>query len=442
MKRINIYMAVVLTMLALLSTASFSQDKPVDLSGSWLGKIDLGTVELRIVFNIEMSEEGVYSATMDSPDQGAKGIPLGKVTVTDDSLKIEAPALMGEYLGKIISSGTIDGTWTQGGREMELNLELQEQEFQLNRPQEPQPPYPYTEKEVTFENSDAGITFAGTLTIPGGDQLYPAVILITGSGSQNRDEEIFEHKPFKVIADYLTRNGIAVLRYDDRGVSKSGGSAIGATSEDFKDDARAGIDYLMTLDVIDKSRVGVVGHSEGGLIAQLLAAEYDDIAFIVMLAGPGTSGAEVLLDQSEYISLLYNVPDSVISLNTELNSQIYKVITEESDPATGLDRLLKHTEDSLRSKNHDDVLIKEIRNNLSQSFSPASYPWMRYFIMSDPAKILPSVKCPVLALNGSKDCQVLAEKNIGEIKRILTESGNNSVTALVMPGLNHLVSEM
>jgi len=407
------------------------------ITGIWLGKLAVGAVQLRIVFNVSVNEEGALTATMDSPDQGAKDVPMGKVTVRNDSLRIEAPLVMGYYTGKIIYETAIDGTWYQSNMNFELDLEKQMTAFVLNRPQEPKPPFPYIEEEVSFRNEKDGFELAGTLTIPDKDKVYPAVILISGSGSQNRDEEIFGHKPFKVIADHLTRNGVAVLRYDDRGVGKSGGSPVGTTSYDFSRDARAAIDYILLNDNIDGSRIGIIGHSEGGAIAQILASEFDDIAFIISLAGPGVDGRTILLDQAEYISRLSNIHDTVINQNIELNSLIFDIMAMEEDPSAGLTKIEEMIRQNMKDKGRPKD-ADEIVSNLGLQINAASYQWIRYFILFDPAEYLPAIKCPVLALNGDKDCQVMAGTNIAAILEILKKSGNSNAKGLIMKDLNHL----
>ncbi|MEN8228130.1 MAG: alpha/beta fold hydrolase [Bacteroidota bacterium] len=411
------------------------------VSGSWLGSLNAGGVQLRLVFNILITEDAQLEATMDSPDQGAKDIPMGDVTLTDDSLRIEAPIIKGYYLGKVVSSTSIHGQWNQSGRSFELNLEKQKEAFMLNRPQEPTPPYPYAEETVSFDNHEEGFSLGGTFTIPEGEGPFPAVILVSGSGSQNRDEEIFGHKPFKLIADHLTRHGIAVLRYDDRGVASSGGSFAGSTSEDNAGDARSAIDFLLKRKEVDASKVGIIGHSEGGMISLILASEYDDIAFIISLAGPGVDGKTILLEQSDYIGRLSGVDDSILVDNRAVMSKVYEImISNESYDAWG-EQVLEFTSayySEKKSGNYSEEEIEQSKKMLIGSIPEQSYAWMRYFVMFDPSAFFGSIKCPVLALNGEKDCQVMASRNITAIREKLISSGNQNVTARILPGLNHL----
>ncbi|TFH35316.1 MAG: alpha/beta fold hydrolase, partial [Bacteroidia bacterium] len=271
------YLLSVILILFLSPCPGFSQEARFNPEGTWLGNLNVGAVNLRIVFNITIAPDGTISATMDSPDQGANGIPMGEVTLWNDSIKIDAPLVRGFYLGKSETPSKISGIWNQGGQKFDLNLEHQVEAFMLNRPQEPKPPFPYKAEDVTFENAEAGFTLGGTVTRPEGEGPYPAVILVSGSGQQNRNEELFGHKPFLYLADQLTRKGIAVLRYDDRGVGQSGGDPRGGTSADFAEDAKAALDWLVSMPYTDKNATGIIGHSEGGLIALILASENPDI---------------------------------------------------------------------------------------------------------------------------------------------------------------------
>jgi len=432
MKRIIITLASFMMILTLMKA------QEGNVTGSWLGRLSVGAVELRIVFNIRINDEGNYTATMDSPDQGAKDIPMGQVNLSNDSLSIKAPALYGEYIGVMLNDTCIEGTWTQAGTSYDLDLVKQEGAFKLNRPQEPVPPYTYREEHITFPSLSGDFKLGGTFTIPAGEGPFPATILVSGSGSQNRDEEIFGHKPFKVLADYLTSGGIAVLRYDDRGVGESGGTPLGATSADLAADARSAFEYLIGRDDINNEQVGVTGHSEGGLIAFMLAAENADIDFIVSLAGPGVSGKIILQDQTEYISRLNNVPEDVLQQSMKVNNTIYSILEDCENPDVGIENINTYVSDFYREEGESEETIQQVLNNLKSTINTASYPWLRYFTKSDPAEYFSEIECPVLALNGEKDCQVMAEKNITAIVTGLENAGHKDVTGLVLPGLNHL----
>lgn len=423
------------------SVLSVGQEPLDRVKGSWMGRLEVSGIQLRIVFHINVEDQDKLSATMDSPDQGARGIGMGEVTLHGDSLNIEAPVIMGSYRGMITSDSTIEGSWQQAGRSFPLDLNRQYEELVINRPQEPHPPYPYGEEEVTFLNRSGAFSLGATVTRPPGEGPFPAVVLVSGSGSQNRDEEIFGHKPFKVISDFLTREGIMVLRYDDRGVGSSGGSPLGATSEDNAADALAAFEYLLQRVDVDSQKVGVIGHSEGALIAMMLASENKNVKFIISLAGPGVDGKTLLLDQSEYISRLSGIPDSVVEDNRLVMERVYDLMISNETHQGWAKEVLEFTSDHYRSMvsaEYSEEDIEQARANLLGSIPESAYPWMRYFVRFDPSEVLKMVQCPVLAMNGQKDCQVLAEKNIESIRESLISSGNKKVTTSIIPGLNHL----
>ncbi|MGE4494462.1 MAG: alpha/beta hydrolase family protein, partial [Methanosarcina sp.] len=275
-----------------------------EVEGLWLGTLEVqGGMEVRLLFNISSSPDGSVNATMDSLDQGVKGIPVETVTYKDSKLRLDVKSIRGSFEGTLKEDGkTIEGEWKQSGISLPLVLSRIDETPDTRREQDPVRPYPYDEEEVVYENEGAGVKLAGTLTLPRSEGPFPAVILISGSGQQNRDEELLGHRPFLVLSDYLTQRGIAVLRVDDRGTGGSTGDFSQATSEDFAGDVLAGIDYLKSREEIDPTQIGLIGHSEGGLIAPIVAVESRDVAFIVLMAGPGITGEEILYLQSELIS--------------------------------------------------------------------------------------------------------------------------------------------
>jgi hypothetical protein len=272
------------------SPAVETAQTPADTSivGMWQGTLEIGRMKLRIVFHVVKTDSGKFVSTVDSPDQGAKGIPVSRTTVSGDSIVFIVAIFGGSYKGSISGDkSSIEGKWNQGGASINLSLTRTTVEIKFNRPQEPKPPFPYKAEDVSYENSIQNVKLAGTLTTPGSGGPFPAVILITGSGAQNRNEELLGHKPFLVIADYLTRRGIAVLRVDDRGVGGSTGSTKNSTTADFATDVLAGMSFLKNRSDINSHKIGLIGHSKGGIIAPMVASQSNDVAFIVMLAGPG-----------------------------------------------------------------------------------------------------------------------------------------------------------
>jgi len=412
----------------LVSLSAYCQD----ITGEWNGTLSVQGVKLRLVFHISRSVSGL-EATMDSPDQGAKGLPVKTVSYSAPTLKLALPNLGIEYEGILGQDGVIDGTFKQGG--MSFPLKLSKEKVVLKRPQEPSKPYPYIEEEVVFTNKKAGIKLAGTLTIPSKTGVYPAVVLISGSGAQNRDEELMGHKPFLVVADYLTRRGIAVLRYDDRGTAASGGDFSKATSADFADDAEAALDYLKTRKEVITDRIGFAGHSEGGIIAPIIAARRPkDVGFIILLAGTGVRGDSLLLLQSETILKVSGTDDENIRSAQNLNRKIYRMVAQGVDSAAIRKEIAKSMAGTGQSEGATATIIES-------QISRLSTPWFRYFIKYDPVPTLTKVKCPVLVMNGEKDVQVPAGINTKAIEKALKQGGNNQVTVKLFPRLNHLFQE-
>ncbi len=412
-----------------------------EITGQWNGALKVQGMQLRIVFNITGNDKG-YSSTMDSPDQGAKGILVTTTTFSDSKLKIEIPNLRMEYSGEL-KENTIVGTFKQNGMEFPMNLSKEKIEKQIvKRSQNPVQPYPYYSEEVAFPNAKAGITLAGTLTMPSKEGKYPAVILITGSGPQNRDEELMGHKPFLVLSDYLTRQGIAVLRYDDRGVGQSKGDFKSATTMDFASDVESAIAFLKTRGEILPKKIGLVGHSEGGIIAPMVAARNKDVNFIVLLAGTGIRGDKLLLLQQELVAKAAGVAETEIQKSREINSKAFEIVIKsvnaeplKADLRKFLAETMKNSPDYAKPKGMTDDDFISLQVNQITS------PWMLYFIKYDPAVALGKVKCPVLAINGEKDLQVPSKVNLPAIEKELKKGGNNQVTTREFPGLNHLFQE-
>lgn len=374
-------------------------------------------------------KRNAYTSTLDSPDQGAKGIPVSSTSFENSTLKIAVASAGIQYEGTLGPDSTITGTFKQAGQSFQLNLTKQKAEVKVLRPQEPVKPYPYSEEDITFENKGASITLAGTLTLPKKEGIFPAVVLISGSGPQNRNEELMGHKPFLVMSDYLTRNGIAVLRFDDRGVGKSTGSFKTATSADFATDVEAAIGYLKTRTEINKKKIGLIGHSEGGVIAPMVAASSKDVAFIVLMAGTGVPGDEILLAQQTLIGRASGIDSATLAESEKINRKGFELIKSSTD----VEKLKTDLAALLRQNNVPE-------NAVSSAVAQTTTPWMLYFIRHNPAIVLQKVKCPVLALNGSNDLQVPKE-NLMAIKKALTKGGNKHVTTKELPGLNHLFQE-
>ena len=386
---------IIIFVLTLATVTGWAQEKAESqvnpttaLLGSWSGKLNVGAISLTLVLNLEQAD-GYVKASLDSPDQGAKGIPAFKEYLSDDSLAVKVEQIGMTYRARL-KDGKLDGTFSQNGFSTSLVLAKGDVP-EVKRPQTPKPPYPYQTEEVTFRNDADGATLAGTLTWPVGydkqsKQKPTVVLLVSGSGQQNRDEELFEHKPFLVISDYLARQGIATLRYDDRATGASvGGEVKNATTEDFSRDAAAGLDFLRSRKAFAK--IGLLGHSEGGSIAFMLAAK-KRTDFIVTLAGPGVKGDTLLAAQGNRILSLSGMPA--------------------------------------------DMTVEKYR----QQQAVQEMPWIKWFIDYDPSDDIRQTRCPVFALNGERDCQVISSQNLTAIQKLLPKSKQNLIKEY--PALNHL----
>lgn len=395
-----------------------------EITGQWNGAFEVQGMKFRLVFHIEKIH-GLYKATMASPDQGVKDIPVTAIRFNDNNLRIEVKNIGFAYDGILKSDTLIEGSFTQMGNTYPLNLT--KDIIKISRPQEPKQPYPYISEEVKIDNKEASIALAGTFTYPEKGTDFSAVVLITGSGPQNRNEELMGHKPFLVISDYLTRQGIAVLRYDDRGVGRSEGDFSVATTEDFASDAMAAFEYLKTRKEINSRKIGLIGHSEGGIITFMLASEYKEIAFIISMAGTAIKGDDLLREQRQMISTAAGVSSLAFEQNEALIQKLNDIIS-------------KHTFDEINQNAGIYVndlfpaeLTKEQKKMYEQQIIRMASPWMQYFMAYDPGKDIPKIKCPVLAINGQKDLQVNADTNLDKIKVLKPDA-----TVKKYPDLNHL----
>lgn len=437
----SLYLAAVLAALLSLASApdAIAQNPPTAaegdttthrLAGAWLGTLSGRGAEFRVVFHLEPGADGL-TGTMDSPDQGATGIPISKVLVDGDTVRIGVQAIGGRFAG-VVEPGAdaIDGQWAQGPARVPLMLRRVDDPPGVERPQEPTGTLPYEATSMRFTNEDAGITLDGTLTIPAGDGPHPAVVLIAGSGAQNRDAATAGHRPFLVWADALTRRGIAVLRYDERGVGTSEGSQSGATMRDLADDARAAVDALRSRSDVDASRVGLVGHSEGGLIAAMVANDAPPVDFVALLATPGLPGDEVMAGQLERRAQASGIDRRTRAAQRGTQQRIFDALKQEADSAAVAEELRKIMIDT-RGIDGEEVIQSEIQRLMD--------PGLRFFLRYDPAEALREIDDPVLAVIGSKDTHLDPQKNLDALREALGASPSPDVTVRQLDGLNHLL---
>jgi uncharacterized protein len=399
--------------------------------GTWQAALETNGMRYRLQLRISHDAQGQLIASMDSIDQGINGFPAAKVIQSESAVHLDLPAVRAVYDGTLNGAkNTISGTWHQSGDSIRLDFKRSDQILELRRPQVPIKPYPYKEEELTLLNTKAGISLAATLTIPRGTGPFAAAILLVGSGPLDRDEADSGHRPFLVLADHLTRQGIAVLRYDKRGVGKSTGDYDEATTADFAADADAAMAFLRGRKEIDARKIGIIGHSEGGIIAPMIASRSSDVAWIVLLAGPATKGEETLLLQSDLITRAAGMTTEQVAKSLDFDRESYNLVRREKDRA------------ALEIKLEDLVKVSGLGPAgpsafLQRQIHWTSSPWFRYFLDYDPAPALQETKCPVLVLSGEKDLQVPPKENLPLAKKALETSGNKDFQIIELPGLNH-----
>jgi alpha/beta superfamily hydrolase len=424
-----------LAVLELTGAVLHAQQK--DISGKWVGRFG---GQSTLVFHFKKTGDSL-SGTFDSPRENAFGIPLSTVTPFADTVAVTVKQLRASFKGRLTGDTAISGSWLQGAAILPITF-IKTPEL---RPQLPVPPFSYNSEEVAYDNADKSVHFGGTFTYPKKGGSFITVILITGSGQEDRDETIMGHKPFAVIADHLTKNGYAVLRMDDRGVGKTSGTLEGVTSVDFAKDVEAAIDYVKNRKEVNAGAIGLIGHSEGGLIANIVGAQRpDDVQFIISLAGPGVKGAVLMAEQNEKILTKQGVPAPGVAFYKGFIRQVMDSITLESDSVAiyrranlVFNKLKQATPDSviaslgIFSDMQAGMLMRRVAGNLAGS-------WMKYFITSNPAFYIEQLRCKYLALNGSEDVQVTASLNLAGIEAALKKSKSTGFAVKEIKGVNHL----
>ncbi len=411
-----------LFILGLVAQTAWAQD----MTGAWSAELNVQGTKLPLILHIT-ENEGVLTSTLDSPKQGAKGLAIKETRFEDGQLTIDAPGLGLKYTGKLTGENTLEGTFSQGG--MRLPLTFQRGDLtvsqELKRPQEPKSPYPYYTEEVTFKNEREGNLLAGTLSAPDKNKAIPVLVMITGSGAQNRDEELFGHKPFLVIADHLAKQGIGTLRLDDRGVGDSEAGKVGATSEDFAGDISSAVNFLSQKGY---THIGLIGHSEGGMIAPMVGGMNPKVKFMVLLAGPGIPITELMKLQTYEVSKAAGAPEVQARAAVEINDRLYRFINAyKGNELEAEVRAFIQKEIPMMPEGQREATVQQVAN-----------PWFRYFLAFDPDRYLSKVKVPVLALNGSLDVQVTSKENLEGIRTSLQRAGNTNFEVLEFEKLNHL----
>ncbi len=424
----------------MLGCVSIYAQTAADWDGYWIGDLKSPNGEkLKVGFEIKHQPDNTWKATLDVPDQFIRQLTSVETVINGKNIKLDFKQFGAKYTGIYdLETHTIQGQWEQGIIVV-LDLAKGERIGSNPRPQTPQPPFPYHSEEVAFANKKAKINLAGTLTYPKEGANFPAVVLITGSGSQDRDETMFEHRPFAVLADYLTRRGFAVLRYDDRGAGKSTGSFKGSNTEDFVGDASAAVDFLKKQANIDPKKIGLIGHSEGGIIAPKLAIQRKDIAFIVLLAGVGIPMEDIIIEQNKEILHSIGLQVDMIERVLVLTKKAFSIIREDKKAKLTFEQFFKKFETAFTDFSPEDKLMLGLtESNWKTQYEMINSAWFRYAITIDPATYLGKVKCPVLAINGDKDIQVEATTNLNRIAELLEKGKNDNFTCTIIPNANHL----
>lgn len=418
---------------AVVGLASGAAAQPgARLAGEWNGALDAGGAKLRLGLTIERGANGALTGALTSIDQGGAKIPITVLPQGDSAFNIET-TVAAAFRGRISANGdTLVGTWEQGGAKLPLTMVRGAVAAAAPaRPQMPKRPFPYREEEVSFA-SVPGVRIAGTLTLPQGRGPFPAAVLITGSGPQDRDETLMGHKPFLLLSDYLTRRGIAVLRMDDRGEGGSTGNFAAATTADFAKDVEAAVRFLAARPEVARNKVGLIGHSEGGLIAPMVATRSRGVAYVVMLAGTGIPGDSLLRLQGAAVLRSSGAPEEMVRRQGEVQGRVFAAARAGRDSADVARRLRAAltAEERAAGASSPDSLPGPMRALLS--------PWFRYFLTYDPRPALRRLTVPTLALNGALDVQVPAKENLAAIDTALRAAGNRDYRVMELPGLNHL----
>ncbi|EOZ98614.1 hypothetical protein A33Q_1268 [Indibacter alkaliphilus LW1] len=412
------------------------------LEGSWEGVLDVMGSKLPLVFKFEKADQN-WSGFMDSPSQGAKDIPLSKVLFEDNMLIFEHSAANIIYEGIMVGE-QVSGNFKQAGMSFPLDLKRKNSTAESNdmgfsRPQTPKEPFDYESKNVSFSNEEVGINLSGTLTIPHGDGPFPALILVSGSGPQDRNSSIFDHEPFWVLADFFSSNGVLVLRYDERGVGESEGDFSAATSEDFKNDAQHAISFLRTLDIVDPDKIGMLGHSEGGMIAWMMAAEAQEspLDFVISLAGPVIAIPELMAKQTEDISRSTGNPKELVERQVSLNTRFYQLIKRSEDEKEVKAQIPDLVDEIVNSYELSEEIKKQQRAAMIATFENSINPWFMFFMKYEAESDIKNIEIPVFAAFGGKDLQVNAAQNGNRLLELFKDR-ENLLELKVYDDLNHL----
>ncbi len=444
-KKISFVFIFILSVISFIGCSSNSNKIKINkaIVGRWEGLLQFPNKNFLIIAEITNGKDNNLQIKLSSPHQKVFSLPVDSLVLSDNSISFKLKKYKVSYTGEFkIDSSEITGRWTQVDQSIPLTFFREGELGRLNRPQYPFRPYSYNSDSVTFKNQTAGIVLAGTLTYPKKDGPFPTVLLINGMGPQDRDESMYSHKPFLIISDFLTKHGYAVLRVDDRGTGLSTGNYDSSTTKDFAGDALAAINFLKKNKNIDTTKIGLLGFNEGGLIASMLAAKSNDIKFIALLATPGITGKEIMLEQTLDLQKKFKVPEEEIQQDYRFNSKIFGIIESEKDTTKLKKKLIdayKKFISTLGTKLFTSP--KYSSPNIKKQINFMIKPWFRYYLTYNPATEFKKVQCPVLILYGENDLQVEPKENNEAIEKALKEGGNYNYESVILPKMNHLFQE-
>lgn len=437
MRKRSVFLIVLFLVVIAIPIVIWVEKPNQSIEGVWGGEISLYGVKSPIIVKIEKDDNDSLIGSLDYPTLRGKKVPIDEISFKKNIIRLMVKETSFVFEGQLSSNGLkILGSYKTWSNKLRLNLERDYVYIPI-RPQEPKKPYPYTEEEVSYMNEKDGVKLASTLTIPRGEGPFPAVLLITGSGPQDRDETFREHKTFLVLADYLTRQGIAVLRVDDRGIGGSTGNTLSSTSADFANDVLAGVKFLKSHQDVDASQIGLIGHGEGGIIAPMVAVKSEDVGFIVLMAGSGVPGDILYYLSGRLVLQGFGGSEEEVKRNTEQQKEIYTILKEATNDKIAEEKLREYIQELMqRVTEIERRRIGDPDQHFSSLF--AKLPWLRFFVSYDPTPTLEKVKCPVLAINGAKDTQVSPKENLLAIDTALKTGGNKDYTVIELANLNYL----
>lgn len=411
--------------------------------GMWEGTLKAGVADVRMVFHISAGDKDTLKAVLEMVEQQSS-VPAGEVELLGDTVKIKIKEAHAMYEGVLVNDTTLQGAWKQIGVSIPMHLKKVDKITYPVRPQTPVPPFSYKSEDIEYFNGDNSIKYAGTITIPPGKGPFPAAILITGSGQQNRDETMAGHQPFAVIADHLTKQGFVILRVDDRGIGGTTGDVKNATTADFAKDVMVGLDYLKKRPEVNAKKLGMIGHSEGGMIAAMVGAERKDIDFIIFLAAPGIKITELMVEQNQAVLAKSGMPSKYVTAYASLYRKLIETIVTSNtaqvrENLTAVVDKWRDTTDKTAVISTTRIFNSKTRDEFVNQFATlAENAWFSYFFRFDPVPYLEKLSGKILALNGSQDVQVVSASNLAGIKEALKKSKAKTVDVIELPGMNHL----